>query len=175
MGQTRLGGSFVICVFQLILQQIDLPLGGRRRGFSPSSSFSFSITHQRVILYLHSTSLLFQLLFYCCDLMNMAQSSYIVCSLALLYSALSLSQNKINRALILIWGSKHLLCFHTMLSFQGRLGLEGLFDIRVLQLIHQWIDFSLEDRGEVFAEYFGFFFDNTFWFCLVFSSLFPTL
>ena len=152
MGQTRLGGSFVICVFQLILQQIDLPLGGRRRGFSPSSSFSFSITHQRVILYLHSTSLLFQLLFYCCDLMNMAQSSYIVCSLALLYSALSLSQNKINRAVILIWGSKHLLCFHTMLSFQGRLGLEGLFDIRVLQLIHQWIDFDLEGCGEIFCQ-----------------------
>ena len=35
----------------------------------------------------------------------------------LLYSTLSLSYSKINRAIILIWGSKQLLCFHTILSF----------------------------------------------------------
>ena len=35
-------------------------------------------------------------------------------------------------------------------STLGRLGLEGLFDIRLLQLIHWWIDFGLEGREEVF-------------------------
>ena len=36
-------------------------------------------------------------------------------------------------------------------STLGRLGLESLFDIRVLQLIHSWIDFDLEGHGEVFC------------------------
>ena len=38
----------------------------------------------------------------------------------------------------------------------GGLSLEGLFDIRVLQIIHQWIDFDLESRGEVFRRIFQF-------------------
>ena len=33
-------------------------------------------------------------------------------------------------------------------STLGRLGLEGLFDIRLLQLIHWWNNFNLEGRGE---------------------------
>ena len=78
MGQTRLGGSFVIRVLQFILQWIDLQLEGRRRGFQLSFSVSSSITNQRVILCQHSFSLLFQLSFYYCNLMNMAQSSYII-------------------------------------------------------------------------------------------------
>ena len=41
-----------------------LPLEGRRRGFLPSSSVSSSITCLGVILYLHLSSLLFNLLFY---------------------------------------------------------------------------------------------------------------
>ena len=36
-----------------------LPLGGRHRGFMSSTSVSSSITHWRVILCLHSSSLLF--------------------------------------------------------------------------------------------------------------------
>ena len=95
-----------------------LPLGGRRRGFSPSSSVSSLITHRRVILCLHSSSLLFYLSFYCCVIMIMGQSSLFVYPLALLYSALSLSQSKINRVVTLIWGSKQLLCFNTFSSFQ---------------------------------------------------------
>ena len=112
MGQTRLGGSFVIRVLQLILQWIELPLGGQRRGLSLSSLVSSSITHQHVILCLHSSSLLFQLSFYCCDLMNMAQSSYIVYLLAFTLFHTQF-KSKINRAIILIWESKQLLCFNT--------------------------------------------------------------
>ena len=48
-----------------------LPLGGRRRGFSPNSLVSSSITHRRVILCLHSSSLLFYLSFYYCVIMFM--------------------------------------------------------------------------------------------------------
>ena len=95
-----------------------LSLGERRRGFSPSSSVSSSITHRRVILCLRSSSLLFYLSFYYCVIMIMGQSSLFVYLLALLYSALSLSQSKINRVVTLIWGSKQLLCFNTFSSFQ---------------------------------------------------------
>ena len=95
-----------------------LPLGKRRRGFSPSSSVSSSITHRRVILCLRSSSLLFYLSFYCCVIMIMGQSSLFVYPLALLYSALSLSQSKINQVVTLIWGSKQFLCFNTFSSFQ---------------------------------------------------------
>ena len=35
-------------------------------------------------------------------------------------------------------------------STLGRLSLEDLFDIQVLQLIHQWIDFDLESHEKVF-------------------------
>ena len=48
-----------------------LPLRGRRRGFLPSSLVSSLITHWRVILCLHLSSLLFYLSFYCCVIMNM--------------------------------------------------------------------------------------------------------
>ena len=120
MGQTRLGGFFVICVLQLILQWIDLPLRGQRRSFSPRSSVSSSITHRSDILCLHYSSLLFQLLVYYCKLMNMTQSSYIVCSLAFTLFRTQLSQSKINRVIILIWGFKQLLYFHTNSSFQKK-------------------------------------------------------
>ena len=120
MGQIRLGGFFVICVLQLILQWIDLPLGGWRRGFSPSSLVSSSITYWCVILCLHYSSLLLLLLVYYCELMNMTQSSYIVCSLAFTLFRTLLSQSKINRVIIIIWGFKQLLYFHTNSSFQKK-------------------------------------------------------
>ena len=65
MGYTRLGGSFVICVLQLYSLVYRLPLGGRRRGFSLSSSVSSSITRLGVILSLHLSSLTRVLYFYC--------------------------------------------------------------------------------------------------------------
>ena len=55
-----------------------LLLRGRRRGFTPSTSVSSSIIHRRVILCLHSSSLLFYLSFYCCVIMIMGQSSLFV-------------------------------------------------------------------------------------------------
>ena len=82
IGQIRFGGSLAIHVSQLIVQWIDLPFRGRWRGFTLSISVSSSITHRRVILCLHSSSLLFQLSFYYCILMNMAWHSFIICSLS---------------------------------------------------------------------------------------------
>ena len=61
MGYNRLGGSFVICVLQLYSLVDQFRLGGSRRGFSPSSSVSSSITRLGVILCLHLSSLLFKL------------------------------------------------------------------------------------------------------------------
>ena len=65
-GQIRLGGSLAnLCILTDCL--VDrFPLGGRQKGFSPSSSVSSSIIHQHVILCLHLSSLLFYILFYCC-------------------------------------------------------------------------------------------------------------
>ena len=51
MGQTRLGGSFVIRVLQLYSLLYQFRLGGSRRGFSSSSSVSSLITHLGVILF----------------------------------------------------------------------------------------------------------------------------
>ena len=65
MGQTRLGGSFVICVLQLYSLMDRFRLGGSWRGFSPSSSVSSSITRLGVILCLHLSSILFKLFIYC--------------------------------------------------------------------------------------------------------------
>ena len=64
MGYTRLGGSFVIRVLQLHSLVDQFRLGGLQRGFLPSSSVSFSITHLGVILCLHPYSLLFKLVVY---------------------------------------------------------------------------------------------------------------
>ena len=65
MGQTRLGGSFVIRVLQLYPLMDQFRLGGLWRGFSPNSSVSSSITRLGVILCLHLSSILFKLYIYC--------------------------------------------------------------------------------------------------------------
>ena len=65
MGLTRLGGSFIIRVLQLYFLVDRFRLGESQRGFLPSSSITFSITHLCVILCLHLSSLLFKLSFYC--------------------------------------------------------------------------------------------------------------
>ena len=65
MGQTRLGGSFAICVLQLYSLVDQFQLGESQRGFSPSFLVSTSITCLGLILYLHHSSLLFKLSFYC--------------------------------------------------------------------------------------------------------------
>ena len=82
IGQIRLGGSLANpCILTDYL--VDrLPLGGRQRGFTPSTLISSSITHRRVILCLHFSSLLFYLSFYCCVIMIMGQSSLFVYPLA---------------------------------------------------------------------------------------------
>ena len=50
IGWIRLGGSIVVHVFQLHFLVDYLPLGGRRRGFTPRASVSSSITHRCVVL-----------------------------------------------------------------------------------------------------------------------------
>ena len=57
--QIRLGGSIAIPCIPTDYLVDQLPLGGRQRGFMPSTSVSSSITHWHVILRLHSSSLLF--------------------------------------------------------------------------------------------------------------------
>ena len=64
MGQTRLGGFFDICVLQIYFLVDQFRLGGLRRGFSPSSSVSSSITRLGIIVCLHLSSLLFKLSFF---------------------------------------------------------------------------------------------------------------
>ena len=56
---SRLGleGLFYICVLKLYSLVDRFQLGGPRRGFSPNSSVSSSITRLSVILYLHLSSL----------------------------------------------------------------------------------------------------------------------
>ena len=73
-GKLGLESILLFVYFNFILQQIDLPIGGRRRGFSPSSSISYLITRLSVILWLHPSSLTLVLYFYC--LLIMHQSSY---------------------------------------------------------------------------------------------------
>ena len=82
IGYIRLGGSLVTRVSQQIIQWINLPFRGRWRGFTLSTLVFSSKTHQRAILCLHYSSLLFQLSYYYCVLLNMAQSSYFVYLLA---------------------------------------------------------------------------------------------
>ena len=50
IGQTKLGGSFVIHVLQLYSLVVQFQLGGSRKGFSSSSSVSSSIKRLGVIL-----------------------------------------------------------------------------------------------------------------------------
>ena len=82
IGQIRLGGSLANPCIPTDCLVDRLSLGGRQRGFSLSSLVFSSITHRRVTLYLHSSSLLFQLLYYCCVILNLAQSSLFVHPLA---------------------------------------------------------------------------------------------
>ena len=103
IGQTRIGVSFVIRVLQLILQWIDLPLGGRRRGFSLSFLISSWITRLGVILCLHPSSLIF-------DEYGL-QQFYHLFACIYSYSVLSLSQSKSNRAITFNWGSKQALVY----------------------------------------------------------------
>ena len=80
-GKLGLEGLLLFVYSHLFFSCSIYHLESGKEDFPPSSSVFFLITHQRVILCLYSSSLFFQLSFYCCDLMNMAYSSYIVCSL----------------------------------------------------------------------------------------------
>ena len=59
-------------------------------------------------------------------------------------------------------------------STLGKLGLEGLFDILVLQLTHQWIISTWRVVERSFAEFFGVLFDSISLCYLGFSILLPT-
>ena len=76
--QIRLGGSFTNPCIPTDCLVDRLPLRGRWRGFSLSSSVSSLITHRCVILCLHSSSLLFYIPFCYCVIMIMDQSSLFV-------------------------------------------------------------------------------------------------
>ena len=67
-GRLGLEGLLLFIYSNFILQWIDLPLGGQRRGFSPSSPVSFSITRFGVILWLHLSPLLLCFNFIVCYL-----------------------------------------------------------------------------------------------------------
>ena len=106
IGQIGFGGSFVIRVLQLYSLVDQLPLGGWRRGFSPSSSVSSSITRLSIILCLHLSSLTLVLYFYYLLFMFMHQSSYRFIALHLLLFHTQISQSKSNLAVIFNWGSE---------------------------------------------------------------------
>ena len=57
IGSIRLRGSIAVHVSQLHFLVDYLPLGGRRRGFTPRASVSSSITHCGLSLCLHLSSL----------------------------------------------------------------------------------------------------------------------
>ena len=76
--QIRLGESFTNPCIPTDCLVDRLPLRGRWRGFSLSSSVSSLITHRCVILCLHSSSLLFYIPFCYCVIMIMDQSSLFV-------------------------------------------------------------------------------------------------
>ena len=111
LGRLVLEGLLLFVYSNFILQWIDLPLGGQRRGFSPSSSFSSSITRLGVILWLHLSSLTLVLYFYCLLFMLMHQSSYRCIVLHLLLFCTQISQSKSNLAIIFYWESKQALVF----------------------------------------------------------------
>ena len=111
LGRLGLKGFLLFVYFNFILQLIDLPLGGRQRGFSPSSSISSSITRLGVILWLHLSSLTLVLYFYCLLFLFMYQSSYRFIALHLLLFRTQISQSKSNLTVILIGGLNKLLCF----------------------------------------------------------------
>ena len=66
VGSRSLEGLLLFVYSNFILQQINFPFGGWRRGFSPSSSVSSSITRLGVILCLHLSSLTYVLSFIVC-------------------------------------------------------------------------------------------------------------
>ena len=112
IGQTRLGGSFVIRVLQFYSLVDRFRLKGSQKGFSPSSSISSSITHLGVILWLHLSSLTLVLYFYCFLFMCMHQSRSMIALYLLLFRT-QISQSKSNLAVILFYffGSKQALVF----------------------------------------------------------------
>ena len=63
----------------------------------------------------------------------------------------------------------------TSVSREGGTGVCGKFSGVGVQTCALPIYFDLEGRREVFAEFFGFLFDNTSQCYLLFASLFPTL
>ena len=100
LGRLGLEGLLIFMYFNFILQWIDLPLRGQRRGFSLSSSVSSSITRLGVILWLHLSSLTLVLYFYCLLLMFMHQSSYWCIAIHLLLFRTQISQSKSNLGII---------------------------------------------------------------------------
>ena len=113
LGRLGLEGLLLFMYSNFILQLIDLPLGGQRRGFSPSSLVSSSITCLGVVLWLHLSSLTCVLYFYCLLFMFMHQSSYQFIALHLLLFRTQISQSKSNLAVIFNLGVQTSSCVFT--------------------------------------------------------------
>ena len=111
LDRLSLEGLLLFVYSNFILQQIDLLLEGRRRGFSLSSLVSSSITRLGVILWLHLSSLTLVLYFYCLLFMFMHQSSYQFVILHLLLFRTQISQSKSNLAVFFNWVSKQALVY----------------------------------------------------------------
>ena len=114
-----------------ILQWIDLLLEGRRRGFSLSSSVSYSITRLGFILQLHLSSLTLVLYFYYLLFMFMHQSSYWFIAFYLLLFCTQIGQSKNNLAIIFNWGSKQALVF----SYKFELSLLFFFRLKTFYIL----------------------------------------
>ena len=110
-GRLGLKGLFLFVYPNLLSSGLIYRLEGRRRGFSPSSSVSSSITHWRVMLYLHLSSLTLVLYFYCLLFIFMHQSSIGCLCFIYSYFHTQISQSKSNLAIIFNWGSKQALVF----------------------------------------------------------------
>ena len=90
----------------------QLPLRGQRRGFSPSSSISSSITHRRVICVCTLLPYSFTFHFTAVIIWICVRVACLFICSHLHYSTLR-TKCKIFWAVTLIWGSKQLLCFLT--------------------------------------------------------------
>ena len=112
MGQTRLGGSFVIHVLQLILQWIDLLLGGQRRGFSfEFFDFLFDNTSWCYLVFASFFPTLLAFILLLIFVEYGLELFYHLFARIYSYFALSLSQSKNNQAVTFYQGSKQALVF----------------------------------------------------------------
>ena len=115
--QIKLGESLANSCISTDCLVDRLLLGGRRRGFTPRTSVSSSITHRCVVFVFASFFPTLQLSYFYCVILWL-RVVYLFNHSLLLFFALNISQSKIYRVVIFNLGSKQLLCFHTFQSIQ---------------------------------------------------------